>query len=90
MTIKKNGSFVISPMDKLSNNHIYDGKENYISVSRNYTTDFECKYKMHYYPFDIQHCIMEFILGVSKKKLIQALITFLLLKCREPLAELLN
>ena len=39
--------------------------DNFISISRNYTTDFECHYKMHYYPFDVQHCSMEFMLGVS-------------------------
>ena len=64
MTILRNGSFVISPKEKLYNNHKYNGNDNSISLSRNYTTDFECKYKMHYYPFDVQHCRMEFILGV--------------------------
>ena len=71
MTILRNGSFVISPMDKLYNNHLYNGNENYLSISRNYTTDFECNYKMHYYPFDIQHCTMEFILGVCMVNLEQ-------------------
>ena len=69
MTIVKNGSFDISPMENLYNNHLYNGKDNSVSVSRKYTTDFECKYKMHYYPFDIQHCTMEFILGVHMANL---------------------
>ena len=70
MTILRNGSHEISPMEKLHNNHLFDGKNNKLSMSRNYTTDFECKYSMNYYPFDIQLCNMKFISGVNDKNII--------------------
>ena len=64
MTIIRNGNFTKSPTDELYNNHLYNGNENDISISRMYRTDFECKFSMHYYPFDIQYCEMKFELEV--------------------------
>ena len=64
MTINRNGSFLISPNDELHNNRLYKGKDNQISISRVYSADFECKFAMQYYPFDIQQCNMNFILEV--------------------------
>ena len=61
MTIIRNGSFMINTKD---NNHIYKGKDNNISMSRTYTIDFECNFFIHYYPFDIQQCNMNFFLPV--------------------------
>ena len=65
MTINKNGSFGISPNYELHNNRLYKGKDNQISISRVYSADFECKFAMQYYPFDVQQCNMNFILEVS-------------------------
>ena len=65
MTINKNGSFRISPNYELHNNRLYKGKDNQISISRVYSADFECKFAMQYYPFDVQQCNMNFILEVS-------------------------
>ena len=64
MTITRNGSFRISPNSELHNNRLYQGKDNQISISRVYSADFECKFAMQYYPFDIQQCNMNFILEV--------------------------
>ena len=64
MTIDRNGSFQISPNYELHNNRLYKGKDNQISISRVYSADFECKFAMQYYPFDIQQCNMNFILEV--------------------------
>ena len=64
VTIIRNGNFSISPKEELRNDHIYDGKENDISITRTYNTDFDCDFNMGYYPFDIQQCNMNFILGV--------------------------
>lgn len=64
VTIIRNGSFSISPIEKLRNDHIYSGKDNTISITRTYNTDFNCDFQMEYYPFDIQQCTMNFVLGV--------------------------
>ena len=63
--ITRSGNFSISPREKLHNDHIFSGKDNSISTTRTYTTDFDCKFDMHFYPFDIQQCNMNLILGVS-------------------------
>ena len=64
MTIRRNGSFHLSPNEELHNNRLYEGSENPISISRVYSADFECKFSMQFYPFDIQQCYMNFILEV--------------------------
>ena len=64
MTVIRNGNFHISSNNQLHNNHLYMGKDNRISISRVYSADFECKFAMQYYPFDIQQCNMNFILEV--------------------------
>ena len=64
MTIQRKGNFRTSPQEKLQNNHLYDGGYNYLSISRSYSVDFQCTYAMHYYPFDIQKCSMDYVLGV--------------------------
>ena len=65
MSIIRKGGFRKSPEVELYNNHLYNGDENDILISRMYTTDFECKFSMHYYPFDIQYCEMNFVLEVG-------------------------
>ena len=64
MTILRGGSFRTSPQENLQNNHLYDGSDNYLSISRSYNIDYQCTYAMQYYPFDIQKCSMDFVLGV--------------------------
>lgn len=70
MTISRSGSFKISPKQKLHNNHLYGGKDNHISISKNFTIEFECKFYMHHYPFDIQHCLMKFISRVTSQSIL--------------------
>ena len=62
--ITRNGKFSTSPKEKLRNDHIYNGEDNSISITRTYNTDFDCEFQMEFYPFDIQQCNMNFILGV--------------------------
>ena len=68
MTITRNGGFTLSPNNELHNNRVYKGTENPISISRVYSADFECKFEMQYYPFDVQQCSMNFILEVEFTK----------------------
>ena len=95
MMIIRNGSFRISPNNELHNNRLYKGKDNTISISRVYSADFECKFAMQYYPFDIQQCNMNFILEVVSS--FYHLLPIQLRYCnfsisliREPLAKMLN
>ena len=64
MTIRRNGTFKTNPRTELHNNHIYSGEDNYISMANTYSVDFECKFNMLDYPFDIETCAIEFTLGV--------------------------
>ena len=68
MTVVRNGSFEISPNHELHSNHLFRGRENKIYISRVYSADFECKFEMQYYPFDVQQCSMNFILEVEFTK----------------------
>ena len=92
MTISRNGSFRISPNYELHNNRLYQGKDNQISISRVYSADFECKFAMQYYPFDIQQCNMNFILEVISLTDLLLLVNtnYASLIYREPLGKMLN
>ena len=57
--------FALNSMEELHNTHLYNGRENYIKSSRVYSQSFICEFTMHFYPFDVQHCTMDFILRVS-------------------------
>ena len=69
MTVKRNGNFKLTPNEELHNNRVYKGSENPLSISRVYSADFECKFSMQFYPFDIQQCHMNFILEVKCEKI---------------------
>ena len=51
MTVLRNGSFKTSPKEILHNNHLYEGSQNYLSLSRPYKIDFQCQYHLGFYPF---------------------------------------
>ena len=64
ISIQRNGTATISPLEELQNDHIFSGAENELMLSQIYTTRFTCKYDMAAYPFDIQTCSMTFIMQV--------------------------
>ena len=45
-----------------NNMHIFKGSDNGQSLDRQYTTEYICQYKMHWYPFDTQLCRIKFLL----------------------------
>ena len=49
--VLRNGSFKTSPKEILHNNHLYEGSQNYLSLSRPYKIDFQCQYHLGFYPF---------------------------------------
>jgi hypothetical protein len=65
VTVVRKGAYKISPSHNLYNNHLYNGKDNDIEISRDYRSDFICGFDMGYYPFDLQHCSMKFTLQAS-------------------------
>ena len=58
--MEQKGGFVPSLLDTLDNTYIYEGRENPLTASRIYNTEFLCEYYLAYYPFDTQKCTMVF------------------------------
>ena len=58
-------SFKQADITSLDNVFLYDGSENYLTSSKEFTVIWICTYQMHWYPFDTQTCTMEFSI-VSK------------------------
>ena len=66
ITIKRNGQVTgTNTLEDIHNAHTYSGNDNYIMHSRIYTHEFTCRFEFAYYPFDRQHCTMDFILRVG-------------------------
>ena len=55
-TIRRNGSYVKSEKMSLENAYIFSGKENPLTISRVYKSDFLCDFNMAVFPFDTQRC----------------------------------
>ena len=45
----------------LNNMHIFNGSENALSLTTEYSIEWNCEYAYHWYPFDTQICRMEII-----------------------------
>ena len=58
-------SFKQADITSLDNVFLYDGSQNYLTSSKEFTVIWICTYQMHWYPFDTQTCTMEFSI-VSK------------------------
>ena len=55
----KNGTFNIDGLVS-EDIDIYEGRDNPITMSRVYDSEFLCNFQMQWYPFDTQTCFMEF------------------------------
>ena len=53
-----NGNFSYTAEDNM---YMFEGSENALSLKREYYAEWNCEYKYHWYPFDTQVCLMEFI-----------------------------
>ncbi len=62
VTILRNGTFELAPLQWLHNSHVYSGSDNPLTLSRVYSVEFLCGFAMNYYPFDTQQCQMDFVL----------------------------
>ena len=48
------------------NMHIFDGSENALSLTKEFSVDWKCEYMFHWYPFDTQVCRMEIASGSDR------------------------
>ena len=55
----------------MDNRRTYKGKENPISLSRFYSTEFFCKFDMSWYPFDTQRCSIDLVLDEKFKNFLE-------------------
>ena len=62
-------NYTISDDTVPNNIYIFDGENNMLESHRSYTTDFICEFQMFWYPFDTQHCELNFTLQANLDKL---------------------
>ena len=58
--VNRVGLFTQSTIDEKENIYKFKGKDNPITLSRVYETEWICMYDMRWYPFDTQWCTMQF------------------------------
>ena len=51
------------------NMHVFEGSENALSLTKEFTINWKCEYTYQWYPFDIQVCRMEFGVFVDRTEL---------------------
>ena len=54
VTVKREGQYQHSKVDKANNIYIYSGAENTLKITRVYSTKWLCDYHMIWFPFDTQ------------------------------------
>ena len=54
VSVIREGTFARSGLDEVDEAEIFEGDENTLMMSQTYTREFQCKYKLQQYPFDIQ------------------------------------
>ena len=54
VTVTREGNFVRSQLEEVDEIEIFAGKENKLTMNQTYTHEFQCTYKMSWYPFDTQ------------------------------------
>ena len=59
ITVVRQGGCTASEDSMLDNNNIFSGKENFLQVTRVYSTQWLCNFEMIAYPFDTQVTYLE-------------------------------
>ena len=54
VSVVREGKFTRSGLDEVDEAEIFEGAENTLVMTQTYTREFQCKYKLQQYPFDIQ------------------------------------
>lgn len=73
LTVKRTGAFVRSGVEVADEIDIFQGNQNPMTMSQDYTKDFQCEYQLHRYPFDTQVCSINMIVKDLDVKTIQLL-----------------
>ncbi|XP_042220632.1 uncharacterized protein LOC121865361 [Homarus americanus] len=68
ITIKRLGEPVGDNIENSKEARIYEGKDNYIRISRKYTIVFQCPFNFFYYPFNTDYCSMIFRINKNTQK----------------------
>ncbi len=62
----RTGERELSPEHELFNDQLFAGAENSLMMKRSFSINFECQFRMYYYPFDDQVCHMILVFRVRK------------------------
>ena len=54
VVVSRDGPFVRSGVEEVDEIEIFKGNDNTLTMRQTYTKRFQCKYELHYYPFDKQ------------------------------------
>ena len=54
VTVMREGNFTRSPIEEVDEVEIFEGAENRLTMNQTYTWEFQCKYELQRYPFDMQ------------------------------------
>ena len=54
MAITREGDFIRSQMDVVDEIEIFNGRDNRVTMNQTYSKEFQCKYQLHWFPFDTQ------------------------------------
>ena len=54
VSVVREGKFTRSGFEEVDEAEIFEGAENTLVMTQTYTREFQCKYKLQQYPFDIQ------------------------------------
>ena len=71
LSVSKNGSLTMSSTENLQESALYDGKENNIIYSRQFTEKLKCVFDLSFFPFDTQTCSIVFNSGKKERNLIE-------------------
>ena len=85
LTVKRTGAFVRSGVEVADEIDIFQGNQNPMTMSQDYTKDFQCEYQLHRYPFDTQVCSINMIVKDLDVKTIQLLPKDIIMKSKTEL-----
>ena len=54
ITVERQGGFTVSEYSVLDNINIFEGNENFLQITRVYSTKWICNFEIISYPFDTQ------------------------------------
>nr|XP_053637310.1 glycine receptor subunit alpha-4-like [Cherax quadricarinatus] len=68
VTVERHGQPNEDDIEKSREARVYEGRDNYIRMSRKYTVVFKCLFNFLYYPFNTDYCTMVFRMNRNTQK----------------------